>query len=207
MNRREFLQRSAWGMLGALAAPLLWDGNVASAQTALEEPYIYRRFLTFKEYEQRTVTERLILHHTGFPGVDKDSTVTEIHKFHIENNGWAGVGYHYLIRKDGTIEQGRRPMMMGAHTYQNNENSIGICLAGNFDIGKPTAEQMEAVKGLTAWLCREYGLDPMRKGVIAGHRDFNKTTCPGKNFYSRLGEIRSFCQQQVSGLPEQKSRR
>lgn len=43
---------------------------------------------------------------------------------------------------------------------------IGICLSGNFNLGKPTAVQMDSVKELCAWLCRKYGLDPTRKGII-----------------------------------------
>jgi N-acetyl-anhydromuramyl-L-alanine amidase AmpD len=69
---------------------------------------------------------------------------------------------------------------------------LGICLAGNFDIGKPTAAQMNSVKELCRWLCKKYGLDPLEKGVIVGHRDVNDTTCPGKNLYKRLEEIRRF---------------
>jgi N-acetyl-anhydromuramyl-L-alanine amidase AmpD len=103
------------------------------------------------------------------------------------------VGYHYLIRKNGMIEQGRRPDMVGAHAYGHNKNSLGICLAGNFDIGKPTAAQMDAVKELCRWLCQKYKLDPLRKGTIVGHRDLNDTACPGKRLYRRLEEIRWFC--------------
>lgn len=132
----------------------------------------------------------IVIHHTGFPNVDKDSTVVDIHKFHQEVNGWAGIGYHYLIRKDGMIEQGRRPEMIGAHAYQHNKNSIGICLAGNFDIAAPTKAQMNSVKELTKWLCRKYNLDSMKNGVIVGHRDLNDTGCPGENLYGQLSKIR-----------------
>ena len=50
-----------------------------------------------------------------------------------------------------------------------------------------------SVKELCWWLCQEYGLDPLKKGVIVGHRDLNDTECPGKNLYKKLGEIRRFC--------------
>ena len=71
-------------------------------------------------------------------------------------------------------------------------HSVGVCLAGNFDVGQPTDKQMASVKELCRWLCRKYGLDPRKKGVIVGHRDLNDTACPGKNLYRKLGDIRRF---------------
>ena len=56
-----------------------------------------------------------------------------------------------------------------------------------------SAAALLLVKELCWWLCQEYGLDPLKKGVIVGHRDLNDTECPGKNLYKKLGEIRRFC--------------
>ena len=189
MDRRKFLQ-----VMAMAAANLFLDKEKAAAYV-LEtwEPPIRKLFLQFTEYELRPTTEVIVIHHAGFPDGDKDSSAEEIHKFHQETNGWAGIGYHYVIRKDGTIEQGRRPQMIGAHAYQHNKNSVGICVAGNFELAKPNREQMESLKLLTAWLCQKYKLNPMKSGVIVGHRDFNDTACPGKNLYSKLDEIRRYC--------------
>ena len=157
------------------------------------EPPIHKPLLHFTEYKVRPATECIVIHNTGFPGGDKDSTAADVHKFHQETNGWAGIGYHFLIRKDGTIEQGRKLDAVGAHSYHHNMNSIGICLAGNFNIGKPTEKQMESVKMLTAWICKKYNLNPMKKGVVVGHRNFNDTDCPGEKLYSKLDLIRRGC--------------
>ncbi|MBP3780746.1 MAG: N-acetylmuramoyl-L-alanine amidase [Selenomonas sp.] len=189
MKRRDFLRWSAGTLLGVM----LGEKEMLKVSASYYEPMIYKRFLQFTEYEERKRTEVLVIHHTGFPNVDKDSTVTAIHKYHQETMKWAGVGYHYLIRKDGMIEQGRQQNMVGAHAYGHNKNSLGICLAGNFDIGRPTAAQMEAVKELCRWLCQKYKLDPLKKGTIVGHRDLNDTACPGKRLYRRLEEIRYYC--------------
>ena len=188
MDRREFLRQSVACLLGLMVGK--W--KLPEVEAACTEPMIYKRFFDFTEYKDRKATAFIVIHHTGFPGVDKDSTAAAIHKYHQEHNGWAGIGYHYLIRKDGMIEQGRQPGKVGAHAQDNNETSIGVCLAGNFEIGKPTEQQMAAVKELCYWLCRKYGLDSMKKGVIVGHRDLNDTACPGKNLYKKLGEIRRF---------------
>ena len=187
MNRREFVRKSVLCLLGMMA----WDANWPEAE-ACREPMIYKRFLRFTEYEYRKATEYIVIHHVGIPDVDKDSAATAIHKYHQEHNGWSGIGYHYLIRKDGTIEQGRLPEMVGRHAYEHNQTSVGVCLAGNFDVGQPTDKQMASVKELCRWLCRKYGLEPRKKGVIVGHRDLNDTACPGKNLYRKLGDIRRF---------------
>jgi len=192
MTRRAFLRYALTAAGGFALLPIFSPLAKANGEEIPDwTPPIYKRFFQFTEYEERPGTEFIVIHHTGFPGKDKDSTAAAIHKFHQEANGWAGIGYHYLIRKDGMIEQGRRPKAIGAHAYQHNKTSIGVCLAGNFDIGRPTEAQMSAVKELTAWLCLKYGLDPLKKGVIVGHRDLNDTSCPGDALYRRLDEIRS----------------
>ena len=191
MNRRTFL-RYAFSTVGGLALFPLISGTGEAAEEIVTKrtPPIYKRFLQFTEYEERPNTEVIVIHHTGMDRDKGESTAAGIHEYHQKTNGWAGIGYHYLIRKDGMIEQGRRPPAIGAHAYQHNKNSIGVCLAGNFEYAKPTEEQMDAVKELVGWLCVKYELNPMKKGVIVGHRDLNDTLCPGKNLYRRLGEIR-----------------
>ena len=189
MDRRKFLKAMA------LAATGIFLNDKEAAAYILEtwEPPIRKLFLRFTEYEERPTTEMIVIHHAGFPDGDKDSSAEEIHKFHQEVNGWAGIGYHYVIRKDGTIEQGRRPKAVGAHAYQHNKNSVGICVAGNFELVKVPSVQLDSLKLLTAWLCQKYKLNPMQRGVIVGHRDLNDTACPGENLYKKLGEIRRYC--------------
>ena len=189
MDRRKFLQTMA-----LIAAGILFD-NKKTAAYVLDtwEPPIKKLFLNFTEYEERKSTEVIVIHHAGFPDGDKDSSAEKIHKFHQEVNGWAGIGYHYVIRKDGTIEQGRKPLAIGAHAYQHNKNSVGICVAGNFELVKVPSVQMDSLKLLTAWLCQKYKLNPMQKGVIVGHRDLNDTACPGNNLYKKIGEIKRYC--------------
>ncbi len=189
MDRRNFLR------FAALTAASLFFGNRDASAYVLDtwEPPIRKLFLNFTDYEERKLTEMIVIHHAGFPDGDKDSSAEEIHKFHQEVNGWAGIGYHYVIRKDGTIEQGRKPLAVGAHALHHNKNSVGICVAGNFEVAKPNREQMDSLKLLTAWLCQKYKLNPMRKGVIVGHRNLNDTACPGENLYKRLDEIRYYC--------------
>lgn len=190
MDRRNFLRLAALTAVG-----IFFGEEKVSAQYVLDtwEPPIRKLFLEFTEYEERKSTEVIVIHHAGFPEGDKDSSAEEIHKFHREVNGWAGIGYHYVIRKDGTIEQGRKPLAVGAHALHHNLNSVGICVAGNFNVAKIKAAQLDSLKLLTAWLCQKYKLNPMKKGVIVGHRNLNDTSCPGENLYKKLEEIRYWC--------------
>lgn len=58
----------------------------------------------------------------------------EIRKWHVEDNEWADIGYHWVIRRSGVIQKGREMKYVGAHTYGHNTykrgNNIGICLVG-----------------------------------------------------------------------------
>ena len=127
----------------------------------------------------------IVLHHTG--GADLDVSAREIHRWH-QGNGWAGIGYHYVIRKDGTIEQGRPMETVGAHCYGENDHTVGVNLVGNFEDYVPTDAQIASARRLLAALCRNYGFAPSRT-TIFGHRDFNATACPGQNLYDMLPDL------------------
>lgn len=136
----------------------------------------------------RTKTDMVVIHHTGNPD-DDDCSAKQINASH-QGQGWACIGYHYVIRKDGTIEQGRPHWTVGAHAYGDNGHTIGVHLCGNFEIGKPTPEQIEAVSLLTAKICEDYGL-PVDTEHVVGHCELRgDTACPGKNLHAILQTIR-----------------
>lgn len=134
----------------------------------------------------RPATNAIVIHHVGVP--DGDTSAAAIHKAHLAN-GWAGIGYHYVIRKNGTIERGRPLPTVGAHAQGHNYDTIGINVTGNFDKERPTKEQITSLERLIAALCNIYHIDP---GVttIEGHRDVNATDCPGNHLYDLLPQIR-----------------
>ena len=143
--------------------------------------------LGFTNYAQRYTTDLIVIHHTGNP-TDDDLSAEDIHRIH-QAEGWAGIGYHYVIRKDGSIEIGRPDWAVGAHAWGENWHSIGVHVCGNFEIGVPTAEQIESTAYLIGWLCDEYDLIPNKNHVL-GHCDLMATACPGKNLYDILQTIR-----------------
>jgi N-acetylmuramoyl-L-alanine amidase len=164
------------------------DIGTFSAQTAIKESdlAIKETNLAFGPLELRPETTLLIIHHVGL--TDMDVSAEQIHQMHLEN-GWSGIGYHYVIRKNGSIERGRPRDDIGAHTYGYNKKSIGINLVGNFEYAIPKNEQIESAAKLIAALCHIYNITPDSSSIL-GHKDLNATLCPGKNLYERLQLIR-----------------
>ncbi|MGL5512379.1 MAG: N-acetylmuramoyl-L-alanine amidase [Sporomusa sp.] len=142
--------------------------------------------LQFGNMALQSNIDKIIIHHVGDPA--RDVSAAEIHGWHVLN-GWAGIGYHYVIRRDGTNERGRSEKYVGAHAYGYNAGSIGINLAGNMDKMKPTLEQIESAAMLLADICSRYSITPTASTVV-GHCDLMATACPGKNLYVMLPTIR-----------------
>lgn len=134
----------------------------------------------------RPKTDTIVIHHVGIP--DGDTSAAAIHRAHLAN-GWAGIGYHYVIRKDGTIERGRPLATVGAHAEGQNYHTVGINVTGNFQKEIPTKAQIQSLEDLVFWLCKTYDLQPGPKTIV-GHRDENSTDCPGENLYRLLPQIR-----------------
>ncbi|WP_196591508.1 peptidoglycan recognition family protein [Pectinatus frisingensis] len=189
MNRRRFLLYSLYTLGSFYLAPNLHLTNIAYAANDhhVSPPYIKETYLQFAQpLQDRPSTDMIIIHHVG--GTNRDVSAAEIHQWHLAN-GWAGIGYHYVIRKDGTIERGRPRTTIGAHCYGYNQTSIGINIVGDFEEAYPTDPQLQSGEQLTAFLCELYKLNPSNN-VIYGHRDLNSTLCPGKNLYCQLDDFR-----------------
>ena len=90
-----------------------------------------------------------------------------------------GIGYHYVIRRDGTIEPGRPEWMIGAHCQNHNKYSIGVCYEGGLDIrGQPADTRTEAQKQTMRRLLEELH-ERYPRAVIVGHHDLNPhKACP-----------------------------
>ena len=141
----------------------------------------------YNELSTRKKTDMIVIHHTGNP-TDDDLNAKALNTSH-KAQGWTCIGYHYVIRKDGSIEQGRPHWTVGAHAYGENNHTIGIHVCGNFNLAKPTTAQIESLAMLLANVCYDYGL-PIDKDHVVGHRDLMATACPGDNLYDGLQTIR-----------------
>ncbi|MFQ9545435.1 MAG: N-acetylmuramoyl-L-alanine amidase [Clostridium sp.] len=118
--------------------------------------------------------KEIILHHASANGCSVES----IHESH-KNNGWAGIGYHYYIRKDGKIYKGRADNVIGSHCSGHNTNTLGICVEGDYEnIDKTMPEvQKKSLKELVSYLKDKYNITKISK-----HNDYNNTDCPGKYY-------------------------
>ena len=123
--------------------------------------------------------DKIIVHHS--------TSLIAMHQAHLID-GWHEkrdfpksqlgffIGYHYVIEKDGTVLQARLVTEGGAHTVGQNFSSIGICLAGNFDIELPTVAQE---RSLAALIDDEIGRWHLDSAAIYPHRAFAKKDCYG----------------------------
>lgn len=116
--------------------------------------------------------DKIILHHA-----DMNGSVADVNEVHL-NNGWTMIGYHYYIRKDGSIWEGRPADAIGAHCYGQNATSLGVCFEGNFmtDI----MQQPQYNSGVE--LCRYLIQNHSNIKGIKGHKYYYNTDCPGQNF-------------------------
>lgn len=114
----------------------------------------------------------IVLHHAEAP----NCSIEDIHSWHL-GNGWCGCGYHYLVRKDGSIYRGRPEGAIGAHCPGANDKSIGICAEGEYMTETMPVVQKEAIVGLCKDIISRYGIKQ-----IYGHKELYNTICPGTNY-------------------------
>lgn len=127
--------------------------------------------MTTINFKQRTRTDWLVVHCSATRAA-QDIGATDIRRWHL-GRGWADIGYHYVIRRDGGIETGRPEDSAGAHVKGFNSTSVGICLVGGLNTdGKPennfTPAQFSSLAKLLGQLKRRYP-----KAHVRGHRDFS----------------------------------
>lgn len=115
----------------------------------------------------------------------RDFDVNDVRRWHLDR-GYQDVGYHYVVKLDGTIQVGRPEDCVGAHCAGKNRQSIGICYVGGLDEkGNPkdtrTDEQKNSLRELVKQLRSKYG-----NVMVYGHNEFSNKACPcfdvGKEF-------------------------
>lgn len=134
----------------------------------------------------------VVIHCSDSPNDNDRVDAATIHKWHVEQ-GWSGIGYHYVIDRDGTVENGRPDYWIGAHVKGHNATSIGICLVGRDEFTEP---QWASLWELTAKLVQLYG--DVR---FAGHRELDPNkTCPNFDVKPKLRELFDRFGGSVSGV-------
>ncbi|MEM8598366.1 MAG: N-acetylmuramoyl-L-alanine amidase [Bacteroidota bacterium] len=117
----------------------------------------------------------IVFHTAAWPG---DPSARDIDRSHRQR-GFARIGYHYLIRKDGTVEKGREDHQTGAHCRDSgmNRKALGICFSGHHNREDWTEAQRRAWLGLASKLMRRHNI-PVEN--VIGHREAGaRKDCPG----------------------------
>ena len=121
----------------------------------------------------------LIVIHCSAVAPNQRSSAAQIDTWHRQRGWKFGIGYHYVVRRNGQIESGRPEWMVGAHCQNHNAHSIGICYEGGINIRGQTADtrtaaQKLALRQLLEDLHRRYP-----RALIVGHHDLNpRKACP-----------------------------
>lgn len=141
----------------------------------------------------------VILHTAAFLGAAGIERIDQWHR----DRGFDMVGYHYYIRKDGTIQNGRHETRVGAHCRDMgmNHKSIGICFEGHGDFETWTAAQWNSYLLLINSVLERYSIPAEN---VMGHRETGANkTCPGSQIDMDLVRsiTRNFKSQKVEPLP------
>ena len=120
-----------------------------------------------------------IIIHCSATKPNQEVNAATIKKWHVEDNGWADIGYHFVINRNGEMEQGRSIEVIGAHCKGHNTESIGICLVGGLDDAgnaqcNYTLSQFEELGRLLRALIEQH----RTISSIHGHNEFSNKACP-----------------------------
>lgn len=110
--------------------------------------------------------------------------VAEIRRWHVQDNGWRDIGYHFVIDRDGSVHTGRKLSETGAFEPKVNAFAVGVCLIGGYGSAATdefskhyTPDQDEALRKLIGKLQEQF--PSVTK--VTGHNDYASKACPGFN--------------------------
>ena len=130
---------------------------------------------------------KIVIHYTDSPDVSAD-TIRRWHKA----RRWRDIGYHRVIRKDGSIELGRPDSQGGAHTRGHNLESLGVVLTGTNRLEwYPSSAQITSLKKLVSEWQHKYNI---ADDHVYLHRQLNSTSCPGRLTLAHLKKRRAMQQ-------------
>lgn len=123
--------------------------------------------------------KHIVIHCSATPP-SLDIGADEIRRWHTEERGWKDIGYHFVVRRDGSLEKGREIGRSGAHVRGYNADSIGVAYVGGVsESGKAednrTADQSRVLFETVSSLKEKWP-----EAEVLGHRDFPgvKKACP-----------------------------
>jgi N-acetylmuramoyl-L-alanine amidase len=124
--------------------------------------------------ENSNMDYKFITIHCSATPKGRDIGRNEINQMHIQR-GWSEIGYHFVIRINGTVEKGRALNKVGAHVGAHNQNNLGICLVGGVNENNVPLEGLHhythAQISALDMLLQEC-LDQWPNADVKGHRDW-----------------------------------
>ncbi|MFY9739136.1 MAG: peptidoglycan recognition family protein [Candidatus Cybelea sp.] len=140
----------------------------------------------------------LIIHHSDGPPDQDPLAIDQEHRA----EGWAMIGYNFVIAGDGTVYQGRPTNVVPAAAEDLNTPSIDVCLLGDFEPGTDGFQssvpvvQLQALKDLSVEIHQHYPTI----GSTIGHRDVSgiagdpsvATACPGDILYAEIPAVKAY---------------
>jgi hypothetical protein len=136
---------------------------------------------------------KVTIHHEGWTAVNFTSQSTtaqrieKIRRYHVGENRWGDIGYHYIVDRAGRVWEGRPIRYQGAHVSKNNENNVGILVLGNFEKQSPSGAQLKGLYATVDALAAKYSV---KSAMVRSHQEINPTTCPGKNLQNQMNALR-----------------
>lgn len=138
----------------------------------------------------------VMIHHTatelpaGASLAQEADHIRRVDRFHVVDRGWLGIGYNFLITRNGHVFEGRGWTHVGAHagTRAMNQTMVGVAFVGNGEELGLTEAQRAAFAGLVQ--------DGVALGYLEeeleliGHRDRRATECPGDFIHAELEDLR-----------------
>jgi len=184
-----------------------------------------------KPAERNATLKVMFVHHTAttndYAGTAAAAAqIRSIYAYHTKVNGWADIGYNFLVDNAGTIFEGRRhsidELVMGAHTEGFNRDTMGVSGLGNYDIAAPPAAMMASIGRVAAWKLGPQGVNPSGQttltsaggptsiyplgtavvvNTVAPHNEVGKTACAGRYLNAQMATIRATASSLVSQYP------
>lgn len=144
----------------------------------------------------KVAIKRVVVHHSAMTRIINQAKM--IDKYH-RSKGWNGMGYNFLIEKNGDIKQSRLIYEELAQAKGYNFDSVAICFAGSFDLETEnlSRQQVESFRVLNKWIKEIVG-----KKKLVKHSELDperKPLCPSIDFKElEKEEIENFTEEKTN---------
>jgi hypothetical protein len=143
--------------------------------------------------DSMTTIRRITVHHDAIMPVPTGSYTDSLRRMQLIrtghlNRGWADIGYHFAIDRNGRVFQARPLELQGAHVKNNNPGNLGIVVFGNYEKIRPTQASLESVNKMVAYAMERFNV-PLSQ--VRTHQELRSTACPGRFLQEQMNRTRA----------------